>query len=144
MGEGLHLSMLSKDYVIGLVDGEGSFTVYLRKVGKYKKVEFHFYLKMRKDELPLLREVKKFFGCGYISLQRDKRKTHSDCYRYEIGNIADLKTKVIPLFKGKLKSKKRKKDLEIFCKILKIVEKKKHLTSRGWQKIKRLKKKLHR
>ena len=71
--------MLSRDYIVGLVDGEGSFTVYLRKQGKYRKVELHFYLKMRKDELPLLKKVKKFFGCGYISLQKDRRKNHSDC-----------------------------------------------------------------
>jgi len=136
--------MLSRDYIVGLVDGEGSFTVYLRKQGKYRKVELHFYLKMRKDELPLLKKVKKFFGCGYISLQKDRRKNHSDCYRYEVGNIRDLKEKVIPIFREKLQSTKRKKDFEIFCEILKMVEKKKHLISEGWKKIERLKKKLHR
>jgi len=99
---------------------------------------------MRKDELPLLKKVKKFFGCGYISLQKDRRKNHSDCYRYEVGNIRDLKEKVIPIFREKLQSTKRKKDFEIFCEILKMVEKKKHLISEGWKKIERLKKKLHR
>lgn len=136
--------MLSRDYIIGLVDGEGSFTVYLRKIGKYRKVEPHFYLKMRKDELSLLTKLKKFFGCGYISLQRDKRKTHSDCYRYEIGNMKDLEKKIIPFFRGRLQSEKRKKDFEIFCRILKIMEKKKHLTYDGWQEIKKLKEKMHR
>ena len=136
--------MLSKDYIIGLIDGEGSFTVFLRKVGKYRKVEPHLYIKMRKEELPLLKNVKKFFGCGWISLQKDKRKGHSDCYRFEIGSLKDLKNKVIPILKGQLKSIKRKKDFKIFERILKIMERKEHLTPLGWKKIKKLKQKLHR
>jgi hypothetical protein len=136
--------MLSRDYIVGLVDGEGSFTAYLREKGKYRKVELHFYLKMRKDELPLLEKVKKFFGCGYISLQKDKRARHSDCYRYEVGNIKDLREKIIPVFKGRLQSTKRKKDFEIFCKILRKLERKEHLTPQGWKEIQKLKEKLHR
>jgi hypothetical protein len=135
--------MISKDYIIGLVDGEGSFTVFLRRVGKYRKAELHFYLKMRKEELPLLRKVKQFFDCGHISLQRDKRKNHSDCYRFEIGNIKELKEKVIPTFKGKLNSQRRRKDFEIFCRILRLVERKRHLTPNGWKNIEKLKNDMH-
>ena len=136
--------MLSQDYVIGLVDGEGSFTVFPRRVGKYQKVELHFYVKMRKDELPLLKKLKIFFKCGRISLQKDRRENHQDCYRFEVGNTKDLKEKVIPVFKGRLESEKRKIDFNIFCKILRLVEKKQHLSPRGWKEIRKLKKKMHR
>ena len=136
--------MLSKDYIIGLVDGEGSFTVFLRRRGKYRTVELHFYLKMREDELRLLRKVRKFFGCGKITFQKDRRRTHRNCYRFEIGNLKDLKEKVLPIFEKNLQSKKRRYDFKIFCQILKLVEKKKHLTLTGWKKIQKLKQLLHR
>ncbi len=142
--EGPHLSMLTEDYVIGLTDGEGSFTVFQRKIGKYRKIECHFYVKMRKEEKELLERLKKFFGCGRVSFQKDKRRNHSDCYRYEVGNIKELRQKIIPVFKGRLLSKKRKKDFEIFCKILKLVESKAHLSEEGWERIKKLKGKMHR
>lgn len=58
--------MLSPDYIVGLTDGEGSFSIFLHpprgKRGentKYYRVEYHYYLKLREDELPLLQEVKK-------------------------------------------------------------------------------------
>ena len=45
--------MLSKEYIVGLTDGEGSFTVYLRPPSrkyqaKHWRVECHYYLKLRK------------------------------------------------------------------------------------------------
>lgn len=134
---------LSRDYIIGLIDGEGSFTVFLRDDGKYRRVEMHFFLKMQEEELPLLRSVKSFFGCGYISFQKDKRRNHRNCYRYEVGSIKDLKEKVVPVCKGRLQSKKRKKDFEIFCRILEKVERKEHLTEKGWNEILKLKGYLH-
>jgi hypothetical protein len=135
---------LTKDYIIGLVDGEGSFTVYLRKTGKYRKVECHFYIKLVEDDLRLLKKIRKTLNCGNIYLQRDKRKNHSDCYRFEVGNLKDIKEKIIPLFKGRLQSKKRKKDFEIFCRIVELVSEKKHLTLKGWKEIEKLKNKMHR
>ena len=134
---------LSEDYIAGLIDGEGSFTVYLRK-GRYKKVECHFYVKLVKDELPLLRKLQRSLKCGRIYLQKDTRKNHSDCYRFEVGNLKDLREKIIPLLKNRLQSEKRKKDFRIFCKIVKMVSEKKHLTPEGWEKIQKLKSQRHR
>ncbi len=64
--------MLSKDYIVGLIDGESSFTVYVRdpnkltKVKRRVKVEPRFYLKLIEKDKPILDELKKFFNCGNV------------------------------------------------------------------------------
>lgn len=141
--------MLSKDYIIGLTDGEGSFTAYLRppdkKYGaKNYRIECHYYIKLRKEELGLLKEVKRFFNCGRISFQKDKRENHSDCYRFEISDLESIKKKVIPLFKKNApKSFSRKKDFNLFLKIIGLVDKKSHQTAKGLKEIIRLKSQMH-
>ncbi len=139
--------MLSEDYVVGLTDGEGSFTVYVRPPKKQHgaksyRFECHYYLKMREDELPLLKKLKKFFGCGRISFQKDKRKNHKDCYRFEVSNLENIKNRVIPLFKRNFpKSINRKRDFTIFCNIIGLLDKKQ--TKKGLKKIMKLKSEMH-
>ena len=118
-------AMLSSDYIVGLTDGEGSFCVFIRNPEKSTwrpRVECHFYVKMREDELPLLKKVKDFFGCGRISFQKEYRTNQRDNYRYQISNLHELTTVIIPFFqKEKLCSTPRKKDFDLFCKILKMI-----------------------
>ncbi|PIR72745.1 MAG: hypothetical protein COV26_02275 [Candidatus Nealsonbacteria bacterium CG10_big_fil_rev_8_21_14_0_10_36_23] len=153
MGEGRNLFMLSADYIVGLTDGEGSFTVYLhppRKIGKYAtkhyRVECHYYIKLREDELPVLKEVKKFFNCGNLYLQKEKRPNHRNCYRFEISSYEKIREVVIPFFqKHPLHSVNRKNDFDLFCKIFKIVGNKdrKSLTEEELEKIRKLKLQMH-
>ena len=142
--------MLSGDYIVGLTDGEGSFTVYPRapqtggRGGKSYKIELHYYLKLQEDDLSLLKKVKDFFGCGAIYLQRDKRPNHTDCYRYEINHYDKIAEKIIPFFsKNKLQSKSKKKDFDLFYRIFKMVRKKQHFRKEGLAKIMELKYQMH-
>jgi len=145
--------MLSSDYIVGLTDGEGSFSVFLHsprgkraRETQYYRVECHFYIKMREDELPLLQKVKNFFGCGFLYLQKDKRQNHRNCYRFEISSYQAIKEVVIPFFKkNPLQSENRRKDFALFCKIFGIVQSKngKHLTREELEKIKELKSQMH-
>ena len=145
--------MLSADYIVGLTDGEGSFTVYLhppRKIGKYNtkhyRAECHYYIKLREDELPLLKEVKKFFNCGNIYLQKEKRLNHRSCYRFEISSLQKIIEVVIPFFqKYRLHSVNRKRDFNLFCRILRILKNRngKSLVEKELEKIKMLKSQMH-
>lgn len=140
--------MLSSDYIVGLTDGEGSFSVFLHapngkraKDTKYYRVECHYYIKLREDELPLLNKVKKFFNCGFIYLQKDKRPNHRNCYRFEISNFRKIAEVVIPFFKNHpLYSINRRNDFNLFCKIFDIVKNRneKHLAIKEVKKIKNL------
>ena len=114
--------MISADYIVGLTDGEGCFYVNVRPPDKrYQRsktgIETHFYIKLRKDDLPLLKKIKNFFRCGAIYFQKEKRKNHSSCYRFEINSQSDIHKVLIPFFdKHPLRSKK-KKNYDIFRKI---------------------------
>lgn len=140
--------MLSADYIVGLTDGEGSFTIYIRPPNKKQeaknyRVECHYYIKLREDDLPLLKKVNEFFFCGKISFQKDNRLNHRNCYRFEVTNLKGLKEVVIPFFKQNLLQSKKIKDFNLFCKIVKSVLKKKHQTKDGLKKIRQWKSQMH-
>ena len=75
--------MLSSDYVVGLVDGEGSFNVRInRQPTRRAKVELKFSLKLRHQDKKILDALQQFFGCGNVYIQNDRRENHSLCYRF--------------------------------------------------------------
>lgn len=146
----MHMEKLCAEYIVGLVDGEGSFTVYVKDPDSFKqvkrrtKVEPRFYLKLIERDRNILYELKKFFGCGNVYFQGDKRTNHQDCYRFEVTSRDDLQSIIIPFFrKNSLMLRSKRYDFEIFCQILEMVTDKKHLTESGLRNIYNLKQKMH-
>lgn len=145
--------MLSADYIVGLTDGEGSFSVFIRSPHKkrarytrYYRVECHYYIKLREDELSLLRKIKKFFNCGFIYLQKDKRPNHRNCYRFEISGYQKIRDVVIPFFrKHQLYSPNKRNDFNLFCKIFELIKnrRERHFTEKELDKIRKLKSQMH-
>lgn len=141
---------LNPNYIVGLIDGEGSFTAYVKNPDSVKivkrrtKVEPRFYIKLIEKDKKILYELKKIFSCGNVYFQKDSRRNHQNCYRYEVTNRNDLKSIIIPFFKkNSLKLRSKKYDFEIFCQILQMVMQNKHLKESGLRKIYRLKQKMH-
>ena len=132
--------MLSADYIIGLVDGEGSFSVRIPNKNRRSKIELTFSLKLRHQDREILEELQKYFECGNIYIQRDKRENHSLCYRFEVHNKKDIIEKIIPFFqKNPPKIQSRKRDFELFKEIA-------HLSKSAdldLEKIKHLKDQMH-
>ena len=93
---------LSKDYIVALVDGEGSFTAFVRNLQnsteriRRTRIEPRFYIKLVETDRVILDAVKGFFGCGSIYFQKDKRPNHQNCYRYEVFNRKELEDIIIP------------------------------------------------
>lgn len=141
---------LRKDYIVGLVDGEGSFTAYVRNLAESTerirrvRIEPRFYVKLVEKDKAVLDELKNYFGCGEVYFQKDVRKNHHHCYRFEVFNRQDLEKVIIPFFKkNKLLFPSKQKDFEIFCEVMRRIKNKEHLTSKGLQKIFKLKQKMH-
>ncbi|MBI4155736.1 MAG: LAGLIDADG family homing endonuclease [Candidatus Zambryskibacteria bacterium] len=139
---------LSADYIVGLTDGEGSFTVFLQAPKKEHgsinyRVLCRYYIKMREDDLPLLKKVEQFWGCGKIYFQREYRENQHNNYRFEIFNYDSLRYVVVPFFKRHPLESKRIKDFELFCQILDLAMSKAHQTEDGLQKIMKLKSQMH-
>jgi hypothetical protein len=136
--------MITADYIIGLTDGEGCFYINVRPPDKRYRgskvgVETHFYIKLREDDLSLLKQVKSFFKCGEVYFQKEKRKNHSPCYRFEINSQKDIWEVVIPFFdKHPLRSNKKKNYL-IFREIALIIRNGNYKEDENLEKIRKLK-----
>lgn len=146
----MHMEKITSDYVIGLVDGEGSFTCYVKdpdsqkQVKRRTKVEPRFFLKLIEKDKEILDELKNFFGCGNVYFQKDTRVNHQHCYRYEVSNRQDLKNVIIPFFKSNsLRLRSKNGDFEIFCKIFEMIMNNEHFTDPGLRRIFALKQKMH-
>lgn len=139
------LCMLKSDYIIGLVDGEGSFTFHLNtNPTRRNRIEPRFYLKLRAEDKELLDALRNFFKCGKVYIQRDQRPNHSLCYRFEVGNRLDLFNTIIPFFeRHQLKSKSKRRDFKLFCHAMYLIADGAHLKKEGIEKLLLLKSKMH-
>ena len=138
--------MLTADYVVGLVDGEGSFAVHFNQSQRRRaKVEPKFCLKLQAADRIVLDQVRDFFGAGKIYIQRDRRPNHSLCYRYEVNNRKDLLEVIVPFFEEHpLRFPSKKRDFDLFRQILVIIERDEHLTEQGLETAKQLAAQMHR
>ena len=137
--------MLSVDYVLGLVDGEGSFAVHLSSSPKRRaRVEPRFCLKLKAEDKELLDELQNFFGFGKVYIQRDHRPSHSLCYRFEVSNRRELWENIVPFFEQHpLRSPSRRRDFALFRQIMALVMQGAHLTEDGLEEIRGLAAQMH-
>jgi hypothetical protein len=138
---------LDPNYIVGLVDGEGSFTVYVnlnKNHNRRVRVEPKFYIKLTEEDKEVLYKLQKFFGCGSVYFQKDTRPNHKNCYRYEVYNRDDLNEVIVPFFKkNRLKFSTKKGDFKTFCKLMKMINQNDHLHKRGLSKMFALKQTMH-
>jgi hypothetical protein len=141
---------LNPNYIVGLVDGEGSFTAYIRnpdiggKAKRRAKAEPKFYLKLIEKDKNILYDLKKYFGCGNVYFQKDRRENHQNCYRYEVANRSDLEKIIIPFFqKYPVRLISKQKDFKVFCQIMEGIQKGRHLTKLGLKDLYQLKQEMH-
>jgi hypothetical protein len=137
--------MLTADYVLGLVDGEGSFAVHFNKSQRRRaKVEPRFCLKLRAEDRVLLDELRDFFGCGQVYIQRDHRPNHSLCYRFEVSNRQELFEKILPFFEQHPpRSPSKQRDFGFFRQVLILVRQAAHLTDEGLESMRQLAAQMH-
>lgn len=121
-----------ENYLAGFTDAEGSFNVSIKKRKDYKiplKTSICFNVS-QKDSV-ILSEFQKYLKCGTI---RERRK--DGLHLYEVNNFSQIQTIVIPFFnRYAFLSEKKQQNFEKFQQIAKMMEKKKHLTVEGIQKI---------
>lgn len=140
--------MLNADYIVGLVDGEGSFNVHVwtpkSSPRRRALVEIRFYLKLVNEDLVLLKQLQEFFQCGKIYKQNDPRPNHRHCSRFEVFNRTELTEIIVPFFEANpLRSVSKQRDFKLFRQVINLVRKKQHLTDTGLTKIRNLKIQMH-
>ena len=135
-------SKLNPYYLVGLVDGEGCFSVTFNKHKNNRLLEVRllFEIELREDDKEILERVRETLGYGniyYLSYGRYKKwRPH---YKYKVSNLKDISTIIIPFFQKYSLQAKKKHQFAIFCKAADLMLQKYHLTSDGIEKIKLLK-----
>ena len=143
------LSTLSPDYIVGLVDGEGYFSVTARidksKPYRSRRVQMVFGIKLREKDGEILERVRQYFNCGYINRIVDIRPTFSNCLEYQVRDTTDIRNIIIPFFtKHILQIDSKRKSFEKFCEVANLFSQKIHLKYDGFRKMATLAKQLHR
>ncbi len=142
------LPKLTSDYIRGLVDGEGYFSVSvsqdLSKTYKSLRVRLVFGVDLKESDGQILYRVRDFFNCGNLSTRIDNRPSFSNLIRYQVKDYTDIKTKIIPFFrKHPLLLESKRVAFERFVDIAQRFEAKQHLTDKGFDEIKMLAKAVH-
>ena len=141
---------LTDEYIVGLVDGEGSFTAFVRSPSvstervRRTRIEPRFYIKLVEKDKEVLVALKDYFNCGSVYYQKDARGNHQNCYRYEVFNRKELEEIIIPFFqKHPLRFPSKVKDFGIFCELMQRIKQNEHLTASGIRALHRLKQQMH-
>ena len=107
-------------YLVGFVDGEGSFNISF-KVRKDYKCGLHVYpsFNISQKEKNILIWVQSQFNCGTI------RNRGDGVYYYEVVKLDDLRDVILPFFeKYRLKTRK-KKAFRVFSEVVLLLSSKK-------------------
>lgn len=128
-----NLNKLDPNFVTGLTEAEGSFSITKAKNNKAKyniNVGLSFRIKMLSNEIELLNMVKDFFGCGHLSIE-DKVGAVTFCLQ----DIDSVNKILIPHFSNYPLRGTKYLDFLSFKKALNIINSKKHLTKEGLDEI---------
>lgn len=149
------LRMLSTDYILGFVEGEGCFSILIQKnidrkprLGKWKSHKKNPYLFTVKPtfritnveaNLPLLEELKLTFGCGSIYTQRrgEKKPSISNASYFYTKSLAEA-LKMKDYFSNLDFKTTKGKDFALWCQCLEIMVQKRHLAKEGILEVCRL------
>ena len=128
------IGKLPPEYIVGFVDGEGSFTLTVAKHKEKKSgldPRLTFAIELRDDDLEILEAVQKTLGCGRIYHLNYERYGWYPHVILKVSSIVEIRESLIPFFrKYPLRAKKRK-SFELFCQAADIFVQKRHLIREG-------------
>ena len=120
-------------YISGFVEGEGCFCVSFQPGVRHRfgwEVRPSFSVSQNADRAELLYEIQRMWGCGFIRPDRSDRTL-----KFEVRNIEDLVTKVVPHFREWPLFSSKQADLRRFSEICTVVSEGGHLELEGFRKI---------
>jgi hypothetical protein len=143
--EQIQRKKLDPHYVVGFIDGEGSFSI---SIGKHKtlkrgyEVRPEFEIELRKDDQEILERICVTIGAGRIYDLSYERYGWFPHAKYKITSIWDMKEYLFPFLDTYQPQAKKGKSYRLFREIVLMVCDKRHLTDEGFEKIVRLRSEL--
>jgi hypothetical protein len=108
--------------LIGFIDGEGCFHMYLIKSTTGYKVSLLFQITQHIRDIDLLKKICLLLGCGTVNA-RGKKGIGVNAADWEVTKFAYLQGIIIPYLLYQLKSSK-KEDFKLFCEAADIIKNK--------------------
>ena len=132
------LGKLTPDYVVGFVDGEGSFSIVIAK-HKQKRLGLDarliFGIELRDDDLEILQKIQNTIDCGRIYHLSYKRYGWYPHAMYKVSSIVEIQDKLIHFFKKHPLKAKKRFAFELFVRASLVFARKEHLTKSGISKL---------
>lgn len=135
-------------HISGFIDADGHFSVAIAesatlKVG-YQVIPILAVHQAERDK-EILYLIKKVLGCGKVRSLKDYHKDgyeRQPAYEYRLQSYKEALKKVVPFFKKyPLLTEGKRKEFALWSSVLKMMERKEHLTHEGIIKIENFSKK---
>jgi|TARA_B100001971_G_C17895677_1_gene385381 hypothetical protein len=122
-------------WITGFTDGEGCFHISINKLPKMSlgwQVLPEFRIVQHEKDESLLYKIKNYFGFGDVKINRIDH--HGTRKEFRVRGLENL-NKIIEFFEENELQTSKKKDFEIFSKVIILMDNKEHLTKQGLDKI---------
>lgn len=136
---------ISKDWIVGFVDGEGCFYVGIHASSEMThgfQVLPEFRIVQHARDVKLLYAIRSFFGHGNVV--SNKGKLDSQILEFRVRKLETLSSVIIPFFEANPLLTCKKFDFYIFRDIIRKMIAREHLTIDGLNEIRRLKSRMNR
>lgn len=120
---------ISDDYIAGFVDGEGCFSLTVRRDIRYERKskatyyswKISFAISLRGDDKQILEKIREHFKCGTVTT------SVNHIVRYQVSNLDDIYKKIIPFFQKNQLFGKKSKDFKLWVEAAHILYRHKKL-----------------
>ena len=123
-----HVSKLHPQYIVGFVDGEGSFHVAIYKdprMGTGIKLIPEFHVSQRVTSRSVLDSLVEELSCGYVKANHAKNPQDTT-YVYVVRDRSDLMQYIIPFFEKHPLQTEKKYDFDCFAEVVRRMHDGKH------------------
>ena len=125
-------------WLVGFVDGEGTFSVNLFR-NKTSKLGWQcfpeFVITQGRSSIQSLDDAKSILGCGRIYINKRNANHREHLAKFCVRNRSDLKNIVVPFFRRYPLRTKKRSDFDKFSNILDLMDDREHLNPSGLKKI---------
>jgi len=121
-------------WIIGFVDGEGCFSCPVfrnRTMTLGWQVQPSFAVVQSASSRDVLEDLRRFFGCGGVSVNHRRDNHRQDLCRFEVTRFTDLRDVIVPFFQEHQLQTSKRINFAKFVKVLRLMEERKHLTVSG-------------
>ena len=126
--------LVYQGWIIGFVDGEGCFSCPIfrnRSMTMSWQVQPNFVVVQAASSCAVLEDMRRFFGCGKVYVNRRHGNHREDLYRYRVGRLSDLRDVIVPYFQEHPLRTSKRENFETFARVIDLMDQGRHLTGPG-------------